>query len=295
MSNDQGDRSRKAGAWPPRGLTVTDGAKESEYRHRAAHPPSSQSARSVENRHIHEHAAGCSYSREAQATVFGLRPIWTSLAPTWCLCTARLGWIAWHFCSSSRASVWSAQAEMLALARTRRGLQRVLAPRKQHPATPRRGRPLRRATTTPAASAAGTPGSCFVDRPGPSHGTGARGPPPRDHETVMGRTQAWRRVHRNVLPGVYRRRGGRDCRGSLRPWRWRGADGHGRRIGLATTSCRAGRPDPARSAFSTGASRSSMIRKSLHERHLLTRGRDGAVLLILRVIGGPHGAVVRCR
>jgi aquaporin Z len=30
------------------------------------------------------------------------------------------------------------------------------------------------------------PRSCFVDRPGPSHGTGARAPPARDHETVIG-------------------------------------------------------------------------------------------------------------
>jgi hypothetical protein len=91
-----------------------------------------------------------------------------------------------HARGSSQASVRSAQAEMFALARATRGRRRVLAPRRQHTATPRRGRPLRRATATPAASAAGTRGSCFVDRPGPSHGTGAPGPPARDHETVMG-------------------------------------------------------------------------------------------------------------
>jgi hypothetical protein len=140
------------------------------------------------------------------------------------------------------------------------------------------------------------PGSCFVDRPGPSHGTGARGPPARDHETVMG-------IERKLgvefigtfflvlIVGV-----AVATAGTLAPLA----------IGAVLMVTAAGlrwprpvaaprRPDPARSALSPGACRKSMIRKSLHKRRLLTRVRGGAVLLILRDIGGPHGTVVRCR
>jgi hypothetical protein len=199
-------------------------------------------------------------------------------------------------CNSSQASVGSAQAEMLALARARRGRRRVLATRKQHTQLPRVEAALSGAPPPAGRLRRQDPGSCFVDRSRPSHGTGVRGRPAREHDTVMG-------IERKLGVGfigtfflVLTVGMAVATAGTLAP----------PAIGAVLMVTAAGlrwprgvaeprRSDPARSAFSPGASRKSMIRQSLHERHLLTRARGGAVVLILREIGGPHGPVVRCR
>ena len=165
-----------------------------------------------------------------------------------------------------------------------------------HTATPRRGRPLRRATAPAGRLRRRDPGSCFVDRSGPSHGTGARGPPARDHETVIGIERKLGVEFIGTFFLVLTVGMAVATAGILAPLA----------IGAVLMVTSAGlrwprrvaaprRPDPARSALSPGACRKSMIRKSLHKRRLLTRVRGGAVLLILREIGGPHGTVVRCR
>jgi hypothetical protein len=188
---------------------------------------------------------------------------------------------------ASQASVRSAQAEMLALVRARRGRRRVLATPKQHTQLPARGRPLRRATATTAASAAGIRGSSFADRPGPSHGTGARGPPARDHQAVMGIERKLGVEFIGTFFLVLTVGMAVASAGSLAPLA----------IGAVLMVTAAGsrwprrvaaprRPDPVRSAFSPGVSRQSMIRKSLHKRHLLTRVREGAVPCCSSRIGG---------